>query len=251
MVTGVAMFGGFEKETDSTARKRFAASTGVSLVFFAALAIAFVLLASEVKEEPEKSPIEVTFRKPVAQTEPAPKPPPPPKPKPKPKPKHRKKRVARASKSKGNSSPSIPTTIPDGELEEGDAADFDGTDAIPEVVGPGGGQPDPEPDPDPEPEGGPIILPERATPPRPRNTNRRPTYPEKARKEGLEGTVILKVVVDESGAIGDIKVLRGEEPFVGAALAVVREWDYAPALVNGRKTSVYRIIKVPFRLGRS
>ncbi len=42
--------------------------------------------------------------------------------------------------------------------------------------------------------------------------------------------------------------MRGEEPFVTAAVAVVKTWRYRPALVDGQPTAVFRIVKVPFRI---
>jgi protein TonB len=35
---------------------------------------------------------------------------------------------------------------------------------------------------------------------------------------------------------------------VGAAVAAVKSWRYAPALVSGQPTAVFRIVKIPFRL---
>jgi protein TonB len=95
---------------------------------------------------------------------------------------------------------------------------------------------------------GPINLPEEATPPVESAENRRPEYPELARAAGKEGKVILKVVITESGRVGDIKVLKGEEPFVEAAISVVKGWRYQPAMLAGRAISVFRIVQIPFRL---
>ncbi len=94
----------------------------------------------------------------------------------------------------------------------------------------------------------PIHLPEDAQPPRELAENAQPEFPESARARGQEGLVILKIVVNEDGGVGAIQVLKGDEPFVGAALKAVKGWRYAPALVEGRPTAVYRIVKIPFRL---
>jgi TonB family protein len=245
------MFDGFEKQTDEQARKRLFASTGFAAVLCVIAGAVLIYLASRPKPQKKKEPIAVTFRK-VAE---APKPAPKPKVQPKPKPAPKKKRSGkRSSKKVSKSAPSVPTEIPDEELAEGDESDFESDGEIPDSVGVGVAQSEPEPEPiveEPKGEGGPIVMPERATPPRPRNTNRAPSYPEVARKKGVEGTVILKVVITEDGDVEKIKVLRGDEPFLAAALAVVRQWRYAPAVVDGEKVSVYRIIKVPFRLRRS
>ncbi|HET9451712.1 MAG TPA: TonB family protein [Aggregicoccus sp.] len=94
----------------------------------------------------------------------------------------------------------------------------------------------------------PIQLPERATPPVELGGNAQPEFPRAARASGMEGLVILKIVVTESGTVGEVQLMRGEEPFASAALAAVRSWRYRPALVEGRPTSVYRIVRIPFRL---
>jgi protein TonB len=91
-------------------------------------------------------------------------------------------------------------------------------------------------------------MPEDATPPKAQGGNTPPEYPGDARAAGLEGDVYLKIVVNDDGSVGDIEVKKGEEPFVSAAIAAVKTWKYSPALVDGKPTAVFRIIKVPFRL---
>jgi TonB family protein len=94
----------------------------------------------------------------------------------------------------------------------------------------------------------PVNLPEEATPPVESPANRRPEYPESARAAGIEGLVILKIVVTETGRVGNIQVMKGEPPFVDAAIATVKTYTFQPAMLAGRPISVFRIIKVPFRL---
>jgi TonB family protein len=95
---------------------------------------------------------------------------------------------------------------------------------------------------------GPINLPEEATPPVESADNRRPDFPESARAAGKEGLVILKIVITELGRVGNIQVLKGEAPFVEAAIAVVKTYQYTPAFLAGRPIAVFRIVKIPFRL---
>jgi TonB family protein len=94
----------------------------------------------------------------------------------------------------------------------------------------------------------PIALPDDAEPPEPDPDNRQPEYPEDARVAGREGVVILKVVVSERGEVSRVDVLKGEDPFVSAAVQAVRTWRYEPARIDGEARSVFRIIRVPFRL---
>ncbi|QSQ23086.1 TonB family protein [Pyxidicoccus parkwayensis] len=95
---------------------------------------------------------------------------------------------------------------------------------------------------------GPIQLPEDAKPPVELASNLPPEFPQSARAAGKEGQVVLKVVVTETGRVRDVTVLRGEEPFVSAAVRAVGAWRYEPALLEGRPIAVYRVVKVPFRL---
>jgi protein TonB len=93
-----------------------------------------------------------------------------------------------------------------------------------------------------------IALPEEADPPLPSKSNSPPLYPQDARAAGKTGTVVLKVIIRTDGRVADVQVMRGEEPFVSAAVQAVKTWTYQPARFNGRAIMVYRIIQIPFKL---
>ncbi len=95
---------------------------------------------------------------------------------------------------------------------------------------------------------GAIALPEDAEAPLPVKSNALPAYPQEARATGKTGTVILKVVILADGRVADVQVLRGDEPFVSAAVAAVKTWKYEPARYKGQPITVYRIIQIPFKL---
>jgi len=95
---------------------------------------------------------------------------------------------------------------------------------------------------------GAIALPEDADPPMPLKSNAAPAYPQEARATGKTGTVILKVVILADGRVADVQVMRGDEPFVGVAVAAVKSWRYEPARYKGQPITVYRIIQIPFKL---
>ncbi len=64
----------------------------------------------------------------------------------------------------------------------------------------------------------------------------KPPYPEEAKKNEIEGTVVLKVTIDEEGVVTDVKVLRGlgfglDE----AAAAAMRKHKFKPAVKDGEK----------------
>jgi protein TonB len=96
--------------------------------------------------------------------------------------------------------------------------------------------------------GGAIALPDDAEPPMPARSNAVPAYPQEARASGKMGTVVLKVIILADGSVARVEVMRGEEPFVSAALATVKSWKYSPARYKGQPIAVYRIIQIPFKL---
>jgi len=96
--------------------------------------------------------------------------------------------------------------------------------------------------------GGAIALPEDAEAPVLAANHIMPVYPQEARANGKSATVVLKVVILADGSVADVQVMRGEEPFVGAALAAVKHWKYAPARYKGLPIAVYRMVTIPFKL---
>ena len=95
---------------------------------------------------------------------------------------------------------------------------------------------------------GAIELPEDADPPTAAKSNAPPPFPEIARASGKTDTVILKIVVLANGSVGDVQVMRGDEPFASAAVAAVKQWHYEPARYKGQPITVFHIIRIPFKL---
>jgi len=83
---------------------------------------------------------------------------------------------------------------------------------------------------------------------KPSKNNEPPAYPKAARNAGKTDSVVLKVRITTSGHVEDIQVVEGEEPFVLAAIEAVKKWRYQPARYQGKPISVYRIIKIAFKL---
>jgi protein TonB len=93
-----------------------------------------------------------------------------------------------------------------------------------------------------------MAVPEDADPPKPLSSNAKPEYPSTALASNQTGTVVLKVIVMADGSVGDVQVMRGEEPFVSAAVEAVRRWKYEPARWKGQAITVYRVIQIPFKM---
>ena len=91
------------------------------------------------------------------------------------------------------------------------------------------------------------------TPPVQRPTRAFPRYPELARKAGVEGTVVLLIVIDREGRVGEIEVLRAPDPRFGfdlAAIEAVKQWRYQPALLAGRPVAVQASVTIEFTISR-
>jgi protein TonB len=78
-----------------------------------------------------------------------------------------------------------------------------------------------------------------------------PVYPPLAVAANIEATVILDAVVDEEGQVTDVKVLRSGGVLDKAAIDAVRQWRYAPLLLNGRAAPFQLTVVLSFRLTRA
>jgi protein TonB len=76
-----------------------------------------------------------------------------------------------------------------------------------------------------------------------------PAYPAIARSVRVEGVVILEAIVDTSGTITGLRVLRSVALLDQAAVDAVRQWRFKPALLNGDPVNVIMTITVRFALG--
>jgi TonB family protein len=75
-----------------------------------------------------------------------------------------------------------------------------------------------------------------------------PEWPDRARRAGLTGTVVLECVIDVDGHVQAVKVLSGHRSLADAAAAAVRKWRYTPTEVDGKAVPVIMTISVNYRL---
>lgn len=104
----------------------------------------------------------------------------------------------------------------------------------------------------------PVVTPTPVPPPQPKTLTRgveyvhepQPEYPDSAREEGHEGTVILRVLVDEHGKPGAVDIVRssGFGNLDEAGRAAVRGALFKPYLEEGHAVSVYVIVPLRFQL---
>ena len=79
----------------------------------------------------------------------------------------------------------------------------------------------------------------------------RPSYPEQAKAQGIQGTVVLTAVVQKDGSLDNVTVMSGAHPLLAAeAERAARQYRYQPCMLNGQPVEVLTTLEVDFRLGR-
>lgn len=76
----------------------------------------------------------------------------------------------------------------------------------------------------------------------------KPVYPPVAYEAKVQGVVILEAVIDTQGDVVNAKILRGVPLLDAAALEAVKQWQFAPTLMNGAPVPVIMTVTVNFRL---
>ncbi len=256
------MFDAFELQPDVAAtRRRFVVALVAAAVTLAGLGAVVGFIASRPQVVTREKQVDVSFRPPPPPPEPVKVEPPPPvarpRPPPAPKPAVVVEQAPPAPVAVAAAAPMVaPKEVPKQAAPEASVA----VAAIETAVGGAGdgsgsavGAAVDEDD-SPAPviakagSSGPVNLPEDAEPPEPSEDNAQPEYPEAARTTGQEARVVLKIVVERDGHVGRVQVLKGEEPFVTAALSVVKTWKYEPASMDGEPLAVFKIVNITFSL---
>lgn len=78
----------------------------------------------------------------------------------------------------------------------------------------------------------------------------KPKYPDTARRDGKEGRVLLRVLVNEAGRSAAVEVNRssGVEALDQAAVEAIKHWRFAPARVGENPVDSWVRIPIDFRL---
>jgi len=74
-----------------------------------------------------------------------------------------------------------------------------------------------------------------------------PQYPRGSNQIEIEEIVKLRAIVGENGRITDVKRISGPMPLIPAAMSAIREWRYAPTLLNGRPVQTEENVTIVFR----
>ena len=75
-----------------------------------------------------------------------------------------------------------------------------------------------------------------------------PVYPPIAIQAKRYGTVVLEAVIDETGTVRDVTVLRSVPLLDRAAIDAVRQWRYSPTKLNGVPVTIIMTVTVTFTL---
>lgn len=76
----------------------------------------------------------------------------------------------------------------------------------------------------------------------------RPVYPPMAKDTHVQGTVVVSAEVEPTGKVTAVTVESGPMLLRGAAIEAVKQWKYAPALVDGRPVTAHITVGVDFHL---
>lgn len=76
-----------------------------------------------------------------------------------------------------------------------------------------------------------------------------PTYPEEARKNRVQGRVVVRAVIDEKGVVTKVEAVESPDPMLTeSALDAVKKWTYRPATKKGKPVKVFLTVTVMFKL---
>jgi TonB family protein len=75
-----------------------------------------------------------------------------------------------------------------------------------------------------------------------------PDYPEAAREQHIQGSVVLEALVGKDGAVEKLSTMSGDPQLASAATDAVRQWRFKPFMRNGSPEDFQTQITVSFRL---
>lgn len=84
-------------------------------------------------------------------------------------------------------------------------------------------------------------------PPRPIKLTK-PRYPQAAFIKKVEGTVTLEILIDERGNVTPVRILQSIPLLDAAAMRTVQEWQFVPAIKDGRRVASVARAPVTFTI---
>ena len=77
----------------------------------------------------------------------------------------------------------------------------------------------------------------------------KPVFPQSAIDEGIDGTVVVTVIIDKNGNVTDAQIFRSVSGLDAAALTAAREKKFTPGKINGLPVITKMNIPIVFSLG--
>jgi TonB family protein len=75
-----------------------------------------------------------------------------------------------------------------------------------------------------------------------------PTYPPLARQARIQGTVILRIVINSLGEVRETQLISGHPMLAPAAVEAVKKWRYVPYESDGKTVEMQTEVRVIFNL---
>jgi protein TonB len=77
-----------------------------------------------------------------------------------------------------------------------------------------------------------------------------PAYPFKAREQGVEGVVQVKILVNADGSVGQVIIMESRplDTFDDAVLKAVPNWRFEPGVIGGKRVTAWVVTALRFQL---
>ncbi len=76
----------------------------------------------------------------------------------------------------------------------------------------------------------------------------RPRYPAEAKRNRVQGSVWIKVMVGTDGRVQDLKISSGPQELRQVSVDAVRQWLYQPLIKDGQPTPFITDVEVNFAI---
>ena len=77
-----------------------------------------------------------------------------------------------------------------------------------------------------------------------------PIYPASAKRNHVEGTVVLHGVVTKDGSVDQLRVVSGPVALTDVAVAAVKQWRYEPATFQDKPVEMATTVSIVFTFHR-
>lgn len=77
-----------------------------------------------------------------------------------------------------------------------------------------------------------------------------PKYPERAKNEGIEAVVVVKLLIDEKGNVLKVRIMRTPRywGFDDSVIEAAKKWKFEPAKLNNMPVKIWATQAIEFRL---